>query len=105
MNVGDIVRISSTRYPTSAVEGVVTNIEPKALGYWVTIRGIFNVDQQFSTVYFDIKVIRRVEPEEVGSVFIDKDNVRWTKFTDNDNYNKQWISEYCFTETWKNITE
>lgn len=103
MNIGDLVKITNKRNPDLLATGIITMPEDEYT--WAVAETAFENRCLIDGRVYDIEVIRRVEPEAIGSVYIDKNEVRWTKFTDNSNYNKQWISEYALTETWKNITK
>jgi hypothetical protein len=103
MKTGDVVRVTSVKYPNTAVEGVVEYINNKvSSGYiHVDIRGMWNNTFTFSSEHFDFKVIRAVEPDEIGSTLIDKEDTTWTKYS-NDRTLK-WINEYGVKADWQYV--
>lgn len=102
MNVGDIVRVTNSEYPDAAIEGTVSSIVKHEFWTEVTVRGIWNYLTTVSTVYFDVEVIRRVEPEAIGST-ITIDNTTYTKYTNHATIEQRWISHNGMKHTWSAI--
>jgi hypothetical protein len=101
MNTGDLVKITDKVNRDLWATGLV--IQPEDDYRWAVVETAFETHCLIDGDCYDIEVIRRVEPEIIGSVITDKNKVRWTKFTDNNRYDCQWISEYALTDAWRNI--
>lgn len=100
VRLGDIVRVSNPDEPDKVIEGTVMMVKPSYIGVR-TFRDLNVYVDNDDAAY--VKVIRRVEPKKVGSVYTDTQGIRWTKFTDDSRYDCQWISEYALTDAWRNI--
>jgi hypothetical protein len=101
MNVGDLVKITHKDNPDLWCSGIV--IRPEDEFTWATVKSMREQNFMVNRNFYDVEVIRAVEPKTIGSVYTDKNKVRWTKFTDSPSYNYQWISEYSLIDGWKNI--
>jgi hypothetical protein len=102
MNIGDVVRVTREQYPDSAVEGKVTQVVVKDGHSIVQFTSLWGYTWIASTETFDIEVIRRVEPTELGSIFTDSNNNKWTLYSTKNTYN--WINEDGDTVMWSELT-
>ena len=99
MNIGDLVKITLKVDRDLFMSGFVTRLEDDMV--WATARTLYNYDFVLDGDEYDIEVVRAVEPKTIGTVHVDRNGVRWTKFTDSPIYADQWISEHGRIADWK----
>jgi hypothetical protein len=80
VNVGDVVRVTSSKHPNAAREGTVTEVSNN----FFTIKELWGKQAVFSLEYFEVEVLSEFkvpEPKEIGSVHT-KGGVSYVKFSD-----------------------
>ena len=101
MNIGDLVKITLKTDRDLFMSGFITRVEDDHV--WATARTLYNYDFVLDGDEYDIEVIRAVEPKTVGTVHVDRNGVRWIKFTEHTHRDGQWISEFGAIEHWSYV--
>jgi antirestriction protein ArdC len=101
VNVGDTVKVS--------VEGKAGHIVGVVSRTWsISGRPAFQVHYMNNWLSMNehdvtVEILAAAEPEEIGSIFYDEYNNPWTKFSNLNGIEKNWIGESGITTTWEGL--
>lgn len=103
LQIGDVVRVTDKHNKDMSVTGVVVESESDFM--WASIKTM-NDDRFFADGdKYDVELIRRVEPEAVGST-ITLNGITYTKWTNSGRWTNRWISDtHGDTVSWSDLME